>query len=129
MRFRCHCTKCQEVYQAPFSDGLVFRRGQVSLIDPGSVKWIKTLRPSPLYRGICASCDRPVLAHLYGLLSIVPAHTVHDLELPEVSRDLYYGTRVADLDDGLPKHETALSTYLGCAFPFTGVLMARGKAV
>lgn len=127
MRFRCHCTKCQAVYQDAYSDALVFRRGQVRPVDPDRVKWIRTMRPSPLIRGLCKSCEQPVLAHLYGALSIVPTATVSGIEPPPVSRDLYYRTRVADIEDGIPKYESALATYVGCTLPFAGVLLSPGR--
>ena len=129
VRFRCHCTKCQSVYRAPFADALVFRRGQVKPIDASKITWIRTMRPSPLSRGLCSACRDPVIAHLYGALSIIPARTANGLEIPSVGYDVYYGTRVEDLDDGVPKYASALRSYLGLALPFTRVITAPGRAI
>ena len=129
MRFRCHCTKCQGVYNDAYSDALVFRRGQVKPVNPDRVKWIRTMRITPLIRGLCKSCERPVLAHLYWALSVIPTATVSGIDIPPVSRDLYYRTRVADLGDDVPKHDSALATYAACTLPFAGVLLSPGQSL
>ena len=129
VRFRCHCTKCQSVYKAPFGDGLVFRRSQARPIDPNTIRWIHTIRVSPLSRGLCKACGDPVLAHLYGIFSIVPARTAAGLELPPVDCDIYYGTRAEDQYDDVPKYFGALKTYLGLTVPFLRVLSSPGRPI
>lgn len=49
--------------------------------------------------------------------------------IPEVQRDIYYGTHVSDLQDGVPKHNGLISSYLGLALPVTGVLALPGQSV
>ena len=129
VRFRCHCTKCQSVYKSAYADALVFRRGQVQIADKEQIKWIRTARPSPLIRGLCKTCDEPVLAHFYGALSMVPARSVSELELPPIDCDVYYRTRSGDINDGVPKYEGALATYAGLTMPFLGVLLSSGRLV
>ncbi len=129
VRFRCHCTKCQGVYKSPYADALVFRRGQVQIADKDQIKWVHTMRPSPLIRGLCKTCDAPVLAHFLGALSIVPALSVSELELPAVDCDIYYRTRTKDLNDDVPKYEGVLATYAGLTMPFLGVLLSPGRFV
>ncbi len=128
-RFRCHCTKCQSVYKSAYADALVFRRGQVQLIDYEAIDWIRTMKPSPLIRGLCRSCEQPVLAHLYGVFSIVPSRTASDLDLPQIECDVFYGTRAADLNDEVPKYVNALTTYMGLTVPFTKVLLMPGRSL
>lgn len=127
LRFRCHCTKCQQTYQAPYADALFVRRGQAVLAGASDVKWIKTIKHSPLNRGICRGCGAPVLGHFFGAFSIVPAYMVDRSTLPTVQRDIYYVTRVKDLADDIPKHSGHLSSYLGLALPVTGVLVSSGQ--
>lgn len=128
VRFRCHCTKCQAVYKAAFGDGLVFRRGQAWPIDPHRIRWIRTIRASPLLRGLCGACGDPVIAHLYGIFAIVPARTAEGLARPPVDCDIYYGSRVQDLHDDVPKYSRAWDTYAGLTGPFMRVLAAPGRA-
>jgi hypothetical protein len=129
VRFRCHCRKCQAVYGLPYADALMFRRGQVRPEDPDTLKWIRTIKRSPLVRGLCRHCDQPVLGLLFGTLNIVPAGTVTDQDyaLPAPVCDIYYDTRVRDLSDNIPKHVTALSSYIGLTMPVTQVLTLPGK--
>lgn len=129
VRFRCHCTKCQTVYKSAYADALVFRRGQVRAADPDKIKWIRTMRPSPLIRGLCCSCDQPVLSHLYGALSIIPAQTATELELPPIDCDIYYRTRTEDLNDNIPKSDGVLAAYIALAIPFVRVLASPGRSV
>ena len=129
VRFRCHCTKCQSVYKSAYADALVFRRGQVQIADKDKIKWVHTARPSPLIRGLCKTCDGPVLAHFFGTLSMIPALSVSELELPTVNCDIYYRTRTQDINDGVPKYESALATYAGLTMPFLTVLLSLGRSV
>ncbi|QBX99658.1 hypothetical protein E2K80_02065 [Rhodophyticola sp. CCM32] len=129
LRFRCHCSKCQSTYKGPFADALVFRRGQVHLEDANQVDWIHTMRPSPLVRGICKSCHEPILAHFYFVFSIIPAIAMPGGLVPPVGHDVYYGTRAKALNDGVPKHDTVLGSYLALALPFAGVLALPGRTI
>ncbi|MBO9408652.1 GFA family protein [Shimia sp. R9_1] len=137
VRFRCHCSKCQSVYRAAYADALMFRRGQVKPLDPAKLKWIRTKSPSPLVRGVCRACEAPVVAHLFGGVSIVPAATLPDassgagasIALPEVACDIYYDTRVQDLSDAAPKYEGALAAYVGLTPSVTKVLALPGRAL
>lgn len=129
VRFRCHCTKCQSVYQASFGEGVVLRRGQARPIDPDRIKWIRTIRGAPLSRGLCRACGDPVIAHLYGVFVVIPARTAPALEQPPVDCDVCNGTRVADQDDDAPKYHGLLGTYAGPALPLLRVLLSPGRPV
>ncbi len=127
LRFRCHCTRCQSVYQAPYADALVLRRGQVRLEDPEQVDWMRTMRPSPLVRGLCASCREPVLAHFFAAFSIIPTRLMPKDQVPPVGHDVYYRTRIAGMQDTVPRHDTMIASYLGLALPFARVLALPGR--
>lgn len=94
------------------------------MINKGQIKWVRTMRPSPLIRGLCKSCQQPVMGYLYGAISIIPANSTEDIDLPPVACDIYYRTRQADLQDDVPKYESALATYAGLTLPFLGVLFS-----
>ncbi|WP_176237735.1 GFA family protein [Roseovarius aestuarii] len=129
VRFRCHCTKCQAVYRAPYADALVLRRGQARPANQGMIKWVRTKRPSPLVRGLCSKCNEPVLAYLYGVLTIIPTRTVSGLKKPPIDCDIYYRTRASNLDDEIPKHDGMLSSHIALALPLTRVLAMPGRKV
>ena len=122
VRFRCHCTKCQSVYRAPYADAMFLRRGQAKLLDNDTIEWVNTKQPSPLVRGICRKCKDPILAHFFGITSIVPTKAVTTHNVPKVTCDIYYKTRVADIDDNLPKYNSAFMSYVGLSLPILGVL-------
>ncbi|MEM9306058.1 MAG: hypothetical protein AAGA74_02095 [Pseudomonadota bacterium] len=44
--------------------------------------------------------------------------------VPPVTRDVYYHTRTTALNDGVPKSDTAIGSYLALALPFARVLAA-----
>jgi len=107
-RARCHCTICQRFNQAAFADIVVFRARDVELPEGGTVDF-QTHRPPPnVQRGVCSSCAQPVLERFESVffprLRFVPAALMKPADLPEVSFDLFYERRVADIDDGRPKY-------------------------
>ena len=127
IRFRCHCTICQNVYASGFSDVIVFRRGQVKLADSDQIKWTRTKSVTPLRRGLCVHCNEPVLAHFYGILAFIPARTLPEMSLPRVSKDIYYDTRTSDVLDDVPKSSGLIAAYAGLTIPFLKVLLSPGR--
>ncbi len=128
-RFRCHCTICQRVYASNFSDVLVFRRGQAKLADAHQIKWTRTKTVTPLVRALCIHCNEPVLAHFYGIISFMPARALPDTPLPAVDMDIYYDTRVSDIQDDIPKSSGLIGAYAGLTVPFLKALVAKNRAV
>jgi len=126
-RFRCHCTICQRVYADNFSDVLVFRRGQLKLIDETQVNWTRTKKVTPLTRALCVHCDAPVMAHFYGLLAFMPKRALADELAPDVSMDIYYDTRVKELLDDVPKSSGLIGAYAGLSLPFLKVLFRPSR--
>lgn len=129
LRFRCHCTQCQSVYGADYSDAVVLRRGQFVVSPDTDLDWVRTIRPSPLIRGLCPGCRRPVLAHFWGVFSIIPVALLPEDVLRPVDHDVYYGTHRQPMRDTVPKHETALSSYLALSLPFLAVLSGCARPV
>ena len=128
-RFRCHCTICQKVYGSGFSDVVVFRRGQVKPSDPSQIKWTHSKKITPLARGLCIHCNEPVLAYFYGILAFMPARLLPEISLPEVSRDIYYETRISDVLDEVPKSSGLIAAYAGLSIPFLKVMLNRGHTL
>jgi len=120
----CHCSICRRLSGAPFSCQALFTSEQVELtLEPGAgLNSMRTSRGVERHR--CASCLAPVRATvLGGRLSAVPLGMITSWRGggnsspseglgaaggPECLRPrhhLYYGNRVMDVRDGLPKYE------------------------
>lgn len=109
LRFRCHCSICQEVYKAPYADFVVVPAAAVES-PKGDVRYQKMRRPPNLQRGTCPSCERPVIASMTlvpGLsFMFIPVANLNDnFNLPEPKADIFYHRRQSDLDDAIPKYQ------------------------
>jgi len=111
----CHCSICRRLSGAPFSTQALFSAEQVTVdLEPGAA-----LHPLKTSKGVerqrCASCQSPVQAMLFGgKLIAVPLGLLTDWRgSPAVDQEassalrpqhhLWYGKRVMDVRDGLPK--------------------------
>ena len=109
-RFYCHCTLCQQFYDAPFGDIVVYRAEDVALPPPETVIF-DTYRPPPnVQRGKCATCGQPAVSvfatRLLPKLVTVPRRMFRpDAELQSPIGHGFYDTRVSDAKDSLPKYE------------------------
>ncbi len=109
-RFLCHCTICQKIYQKPHSDVAVLSATRVSVETPNTIEFGKYKEEPALDRGLCKECGNPVVGFLpvmpFVRLAFVPCANILDQDrLPEPAMHIYYDTRVADVDDGIPKYE------------------------
>jgi hypothetical protein len=100
-RFYCHCTICQAVYQQPYADVTIFRRGRSPCLTTAPPR-------SGLNRGTCPACAAPVVAFMalgpLRMFAFVRSHNFErPSELPEPSLHIFYHRRVADATDALPK--------------------------
>jgi hypothetical protein len=105
IRFICHCKICQEVYRKPFADIVAVRSNQV--INP-RIRFTKHRFPPAVNRGVCPSCNKPVVAFLplasvLGLAFIPAVNFFKEYELPKPVLHSFYDRRVVDVDDHLPK--------------------------
>lgn len=115
MRFVCHCSICQDVYQKPFADIIVVRSSQVSRPINSGIQFKKHRLPPAVRRGTCPSCNYPVLAFLtltpFVEFAFIPAANFCDeAELPMPILHSFYSKRVRDVNDELPKFNGYLSS-------------------
>lgn len=119
LRVFCHCTLCQVFNQAPFADVSLFRASQVELPEPELVDY-RSLRPPPaVQRGRCKSCggaaiETLVLPLIPRLVFIPSANLPRDCQR-QPALHMFYHSRVADIDDGLPKRSGYLKSQLALA--------------
>lgn len=108
-RFFCHCTICQSVYPGDYADATLMRASKVKVLTPETIVFAKH-KIGGLERGICKSCKHPVIAFMDGpmmpQLAFVPtAIFPGGTPIPKPARHIFYGTRVADVEDNVPKTE------------------------
>ena len=126
-RFFCHCTICQEKYQAPYADVVLFPLGGLTLPESHSISFGQYKRFGAIDRGVCTQCHQPAMAKAgEGAkgLAFIAAHNIANAELlPAASMHIFYGTRVEDAEDSLPKYRH----YLSSQFAFLKVLLTRRR--
>ncbi|MFT5573671.1 MAG: hypothetical protein ACI9FR_002606 [Cryomorphaceae bacterium] len=116
-RMYCHCSICQKFNDAAYGDICVYRSADVERPKEGLVKF-STFRPPPnVQRGKCTSCKKPAIeileAPLFPKLILVPGSMLRNRDLlPESVGHVFYEGRVADVQDGLPKHNGYLKSQL-----------------
>ena len=125
VRFFCHCTICQDKYQAPFADVTLFKLPAVALPEQATT-YGKYKRFVAIDRGICDACHKPVMAKMgegdKGYAFISTQNFVDPSALPPSVMHVFYGTRAADIDDDLPKH----SSWLSSQWAFLKLLRSAG---
>ena len=113
-RFYCHCTICQKQYKAPFVDVTLFKLDEVELPENHGINFSRLKRFGAVDRGHCPSCKNPVMAKIgegeKGFAFVAARNYVNAEALPEPEMHVYYGTRVDDIDDSLPKYKNAISS-------------------
>jgi hypothetical protein len=129
-RILCHCTICQRFNDAPFADVVVYDASSVGEPCPGTVDY-DTYKPPPnLKRGKCAACGAAAIEKLalplLPKLTMVPA-VVHgsDAGLPAPKTHIFYGTRVAEAEDALPKQVGFIASQLTFARHFISAKVSR----
>ena len=106
LRFHCHCTICQNLYQRPFSDVTVMWAKDAKLTQGGQVEF---KRPGWLLkRGVCTQCQQPIFATMTlfpGIkLAFVPANRYdNQAALPTAKAHIFYHRSQSELDDGITK--------------------------
>ncbi|MFT4763730.1 MAG: hypothetical protein ACI9OH_000820 [Oleispira sp.] len=106
LRFHCHCTICQALYQQPFSDVTVMWAKDAKLTKSEHVEY---QRPGLLLkRGLCTQCQQPIFATMTlfpGLkFAFVPGNRYDDqADLPHASAHIFYHRSQSERDDGLLK--------------------------
>lgn len=113
-RFYCHCTICQDKYKAPFADVTLFKLDDVEVPASDGLTFGKYKRFGAVDRGICDSCQKPVMATLgegeKGLAFVAAQNYQNPEALPPAEMHVFYGTRVEDFADDLPKYKNYLTS-------------------
>jgi len=113
VRFRCHCTICQAFTGNAYSDVIILPASRATIRNEPAIAYKKYKKfrfpPPNLNRGRCKICGFPFietwsLGPFNVLLFIRTASCERRDILPAISADLFYERRVADIEDGLPKH-------------------------
>lgn len=106
LRFHCHCTICQNLYQQPCSDVTVMWAKDATLTQSEHIEY---RRPGLLLkRGVCTQCEQPIFATMTlfpGLkLAFVPGNRYdQQAELPHATAHIFYHRHQSDMKDGLLK--------------------------
>lgn len=114
MRFYCHCTICQQQYDAPFVDATLFKLNEVVLPEEHGILFAKYKRIAAIDRGRCPACEKPIFAKAgegeKGFAFVAARNYVNPDELPAAEMHVFYGTRVENVSDDLPKYKNAISS-------------------
>ncbi|MDX1757496.1 MAG: GFA family protein [Marinobacter sp.] len=124
----CHCSICQAFNQADYGDITVFRARDVVKPAAASVDFHAYRVPPIVQRGKCVHCGQPAIEYLtlppLPELVVVPTANLHDAGLvPEPSLHIFYETRVADVEDTLPKYSGYLRSQLAFGRRLMGALL------
>jgi hypothetical protein len=121
VRLFCHCTICQSVYGAPFSDITAQWPGDVRVNEASvPVSYIRRRYfPVSVKRGVCPECNDPIIGQMKPSplpLTFVPSARYVDQDIvPAAVGHIFYDSRVDDIDDDLPKVEGFIRSELAAA--------------
>lgn len=107
----CHCEDCRELLQVPYHSVTAWEKDQVS-IDAGADQLVAFQHPRKrMKRFYCANCGETLFnsnAMDWRIVSQLLISKCHDGELPTELKSkmhFFYGRRVVDIDDPLPKRD------------------------
>ena len=130
-RILCHCTICRQFNGgAPFADVLTFRHSDV-VKPPADTVRFQTYRPPPnVQRGQCAACSAPAIevfeAPLFPSLIMVPRSAIQEsVPLPEPVGHMFYESRMAEVDDSLPKYRGYVRSQLAFGRHLLAAMLRR----
>lgn len=108
IRFKCHCTICQNLYKKPYAEFVVIQAKHIQLDKVDHIEFGKYRRPPALNRGVCSVCHAPLVAFLrvapFLKLAFIPVERFSDSSnLPPPQAHIFYHSRSSDIDDSLPK--------------------------
>lgn len=101
------------------------------VVDPSSpINYRKYKKPPALDRGVCQSCDRPIMSYMTLLpgmkLAFVPTYSLgSEVELPEPSFHIHYHSRIEDVNNGVQKFSGGLLSQAACLVPFSLAFFGR----
>ena len=113
-RFYCHCTICQQQYDASFVDISLFKLNDVQLPEGHDISFAKYKRIGAVDRGRCPACDKPILSKMgegeKAFAFVATRNCVNSEDLPPAEMHVFYGTRKENASDDLPKYKNAISS-------------------
>lgn len=119
IRAVCHCSICQEFNQAAFADITAFYADDVDVPEGSDIEFkTYTKSPTAVPRGKCKQCGKPAIEQMnipgFPKMILIPSDNFADQSvLPAASLHMFYHRRVANLNDGIPKYSSFLSSQLG----------------
>lgn len=131
MRAYCHCTICQAFNQADYGDVTLFYAKDVVMENEEAIDFRVYQQPPMLKRGKCKHCGKPAIEKLsiplMPKMMIIPSSNLNDASfLPEPALHIFYGSRKADMEDGLPKFNGYLSSQLQFSFMLIKAMIRGG---
>lgn len=117
VRFLCHCTICQKLYGRDYADVTVNLARNVEVLTPENLRFATYKAPPAVNRGLCKSCDQPVIGFMKTLavpqLAFMQAPVLPQSALTlRPSRHVHYATRIKDIADDLPKTHGEMTSTL-----------------
>ncbi len=107
----CHCEDCRELLQVPYHSVTAWDKEQLT-VDEGADKLIAFQHPRlRMQRFYCADCGETLFNSNgmdWRIVSQLLLRKCHGGELPEALRSqmhFFYGRRIVDIDDALPKRD------------------------
>ncbi len=107
----CHCEDCRDLLKIPYHSVTAWNRDQVE-IEAGADSLLEYQHPEKeMKRFFCKRCGETLFNSNAMDWRIVSQNLIakcYGGELPEALRSqshFYYGRRIVDIDDDLPKHD------------------------
>ena len=114
IRFYCHCTICQRMYDSPSVDITVYKLNDVVLPEDHNISFAQYKRFAAVDRGNCPECKKPILSKVgegeKGFAFVATRNYVNTEGLLDPEMHVYYGTRTKDAEDDLPKYSNGLTS-------------------
>jgi len=109
----CHCTTCQTQHAAPFQWAAIFHKEDINFTNGHhSLEWYdptsKSIEHKLPCKVRCSYCHAPIMDEGRNMILLFPS-LVHLNDYPEAKAlfkprcHMFYGQRVMDIPDGLPK--------------------------
>ena len=126
----CHCTICQAVNDASYADIMLYRGKDVKLPDNTLLAFNAEKFPPILQRGKCKACHKLSIEYFNVFpgvqLIVVPTGVIQDTAvIPDPSLHIFYHSRVADIDDPLPKYSGYLKSQMAFGKQLLSALVAN----
>jgi len=110
----CHCTTCQKSHAAPFQWAAIFHKEDINFSEGHhNLEWYdpssKSVEHKLPCKVRCSFCHSPIMDEGRNMILLFPSlidfKSEEDRELFKPRLHMFYGERVVDVPDGLPKWE------------------------